>query len=36
MTVPREANSRLTVERNTSASRQRVWDVMADGWTYSQ
>jgi hypothetical protein len=36
MTVPREANSWLTVERNTSASRQRVWDVMADGWTYSQ
>ncbi|MDT5113452.1 MAG: hypothetical protein QOE20_5342 [Mycobacterium sp.] len=36
MTVPREATSWLTVERNTSASRQRVWDVMADGWTYSQ
>jgi len=36
MTVPREAKSWLTVERNTSASRQRVWDVMADGWTYSQ
>jgi uncharacterized protein YndB with AHSA1/START domain len=36
MTVPREANSWLTVERNTSASRQRVWDMMADRWTYSQ
>ena len=26
----------MTVKRDTSASRQRVWDVMADGWTYSQ
>jgi uncharacterized protein YndB with AHSA1/START domain len=36
MTVPKEENSSLTVERNTSASRQRVWEVLADGWTYSQ
>lgn len=24
-----------TVIRETSAPRQRVWDVLADGWTYS-
>jgi uncharacterized protein YndB with AHSA1/START domain len=24
------------VTRDVSASRQRVWDVLADGWTYSQ
>ena len=24
------------VRRETSASRQRVWAVIADGWTYSQ
>ncbi|MDG4666659.1 SRPBCC family protein [Mycobacterium sp. 236(2023)] len=24
------------VQRETTASRQRVWDVLADGWTYSQ
>jgi len=33
---PRESESHLTVKRETSASRQRVWDVIADGWTYSQ
>lgn len=26
----------VTVTRETSASRQKVWDVLADGWTYSQ
>jgi uncharacterized protein YndB with AHSA1/START domain len=35
-TVPEEATSSLTVERTTSASRQRVWEVLVDGWTYSQ
>ena len=25
----------MTVTRDISASRQRVWDVLADGWTYS-
>ena len=24
------------MRRETRASRQRVWDVLADGWTYSQ
>lgn len=33
---PSESESQLSVTRVTSASRQRVWDVMADGWTYSQ
>src|SRR3954470_24604657 len=33
---PSEVESQLTVRRETTASRQRVWDVMADGWTYSQ
>ena len=36
MTTPGEADSALTVKRDTSASRQQVWDVIADGWTYSQ
>jgi hypothetical protein len=26
----------VTVKRDIRASRQQVWDVMADGWTYSQ
>lgn len=26
----------LTVRRDTTATRQRVWEVIADGWTYSQ
>ena len=26
----------MTVTREVAASRQRVWDVLADGWTYSQ
>ncbi|MDT7760987.1 MAG: hypothetical protein QOC63_407 [Mycobacterium sp.] len=25
----------MTVTRDIAASRQRVWDVLADGWTYS-
>ena len=25
----------MTVTRDVAASRQRVWDVLADGWTYS-
>ena len=33
---PREADSALTVKRTTTASREQVWAVMADGWTYSQ
>jgi uncharacterized protein YndB with AHSA1/START domain len=33
---PAEVESPLTVERETSASREQVWAVMADGWTYSQ
>lgn len=36
MTEPTEVESSLTVKRNTTASRQRVWDMLADGWTYSQ
>ena len=26
----------VTVTRDVAASRQQVWDVLADGWTYSQ
>lgn len=33
---PKELDSSLTVKRDTTATRQRVWDVIADGWTYSQ
>jgi hypothetical protein len=33
---PPEADSSLTVKRDTPASRDRVWSVIADGWTYSQ
>lgn len=36
MQNPEEIDSVLTVKRDTTASRERVWDVMADGWTYSQ
>jgi len=36
MDEPRELESSLTVKRETSASRQRVWDVLANGWTYAQ
>ena len=33
---PEEADSSLTVKRDTTATRAQVWAVMADGWTYSQ
>lgn len=33
---PDEADSSLTVERETSATREQVWAVIADGWTYAQ
>ncbi|MEN4476363.1 SRPBCC family protein [Mycolicibacterium cosmeticum] len=33
---PEEVDSVLTVKRDTSATRSRVWEVIADGWTYSQ
>ena len=36
MTPPPEARNAFVVTRNTTASRQQVWDVLADGWTYSQ
>jgi hypothetical protein len=29
-------DSSLTVERLIAATRQQVWNVIADGWTYSQ
>ena len=29
-------DSSLTVTRDTTATRQQVWNVIADGWTYSQ
>jgi uncharacterized protein YndB with AHSA1/START domain len=31
-----EVESSLTVKRETRASREQVWAVLADGWTYSQ
>ena len=36
MTPPPEARNSFVVTRNTTASRQQVWDVISDGWTYSQ
>lgn len=36
MTSPSESRNPLVVTRDTTASRQQVWDVIADGWTYSQ
>jgi hypothetical protein len=33
---PEESRSPLTVTRDTTATRRQVWDVIADGWTYSQ
>ncbi len=33
---PQEAKSPWIVQRDTSASREEVWAVIADGWTYSQ
>ncbi|MHA3024740.1 SRPBCC family protein [Mycobacterium sp. BMJ-28] len=34
--APEEVTSALTVKRDTVATRSQVWDVIADGWTYSQ
>lgn len=34
--APEEVQSPLTVKRSTSASREQVWSVIADGWTYTQ
>ena len=34
--MTKEADNRLIVARDTTASPQAVWDVLADGWTYSQ
>lgn len=31
-----DVDSILTVKRETTATREQVWDVIADGWTYSQ
>ena len=36
MTQPAAVESSLTVERDIAATRQQVWNVIADGWTYSQ
>jgi hypothetical protein len=36
MTGPAAIDSSLTAKRDTTATRQQVWDVLADGWTYSQ
>ena len=33
MREPQEVNSRLTVTRDTSATPEQVWAVIADGWT---
>lgn len=33
---PAAVDSPLTVKRETTATRQQVWDVISDGWTYSQ
>jgi uncharacterized protein YndB with AHSA1/START domain len=36
MAQPAAVDSALTVERDIAATRQQVWNVIADGWTYSQ
>jgi Polyketide cyclase / dehydrase and lipid transport len=36
MTQPAAIDSSLTVERHIAATRHQVWNVIADGWTYSQ
>jgi hypothetical protein len=36
VTGPAAVDSSLTVKRDTTATRKRVWEVLADGWTYSQ
>ncbi|MDV3129071.1 SRPBCC family protein [Mycobacterium sp. 21AC1] len=33
---PAAVDSSLTVKRDTTATRQQLWNVIADGWTYSQ
>lgn len=33
---PAAVESSLTVKRHTTASRKQVWDVVANGWMYSQ
>lgn len=33
---PAEVESPLTVTCDTTATREQVWNVIADGWTYSQ
>lgn len=35
-TEPAEITKSPIVRRETRAARQRVWSVLADGWTYSQ
>ncbi len=35
-TEPEEIDSSPVVARDTSASRKAVWDVIANGWTYTQ
>ena len=34
--MPGKSADQLAAQRETSATRQQVWDVIADGWTYSQ
>ena len=36
MSEPHEVNSILTVKRDTTATPEQVWTVIANGWTYSQ
>lgn len=36
MAGPAAVDSSLTVKRGTTATRRQVWDVVADGWTYTQ
>ncbi len=36
MAEPAAIDSTLTVKRDTIATRQQVWDVLANGWNYSQ
>lgn len=33
---PASADSSFTVSRETTASREEVWNILANGWTYSQ
>jgi hypothetical protein len=36
MSLPPELDSDLVVTRDTTATREQVWDQIANGWTYSQ